>query len=875
MMGRWIKRTVWMLGAATLLAMPGVAAGQAGAMEAALATYDRRDYAGALAQFQQLGQQGVAEAQYMAGLMHHRGRGVAANGAEAARWYAMAANQNYPPALTNLGILYRDGEGVAADSKQAADLLRRASYLEDAAGQLAYGAMMINEAQEEADFIEGVTFMQLAAAQGNQIARDNLQNLRLNEAQTEAVAAKKQEVQRNIEAIRQIRAQEQAQKQQGGTQPRVQAGAGADQPVQPQQQPAQPPAQHGGTAPFGIQAQPDDELPGWRITAVQPNSIAAAAQLRPGDVIIDAKDGQGNGINIAPEQGAQVFRQVLQRQKFTLVIVRQGNDPPLFEINIERPAPGNAPGPGMGGGAPPQEGWGQPPAQPQQVQGGQKPFGVQVQPHEQMPGWVITAIQPGSTAEAMRLRPGDVLIDAKDARGQGIPISPDRGPDALRQVLGMGQFTLVVMRPGNDPPIFEINVQRAGAGAAPPQQPGGWPPQPGGGPQGRSPAQPVPSHAASHHNAPHGAIVMKKVTLHDPGMNNMPSHTLLAPRDWSVEGGAKWLSPQAYMSMPSLDAKVIAPDGRMVHLMGSGMALDIRPAPGLSMPTPRMGQIEKGYPIVPYPRDPQQWTQFIQMIYSQGRPGAQNIRVANQRIEPTLTQILRRQAEPSVRLIQAMNQQNQAMGTNMQSEFDTAFLLWDVSYQQNGRPYEELLGMGVGFTRSVSNVGFGPHEEVFWWIEPAMAFRVPAGEPLERHMPLFLAIANSAQPTPQWAKMKADHAANMLKGQQKLAAQMLEESRKRSRIISETSEEIRRMNQESYEYRNRVADRSSREFSEYIRDVETYHKPDGEEIQLPSGYNHVYRNGLDEYILTNDHLYNPNTDQSVNNLEWERINPAP
>ena len=33
---------------------------------------------------------------------------------------------------------------------------------------------------------------------------------------------------------------------------------------------------------------------------------------------------------------------------------------------------------------------------------------------------------------------------------------------------------------------------------------------------------------------------MTQRTLTDPGMGNMPSHTVLAPKDWTVKGGGWW-----------------------------------------------------------------------------------------------------------------------------------------------------------------------------------------------------------------------------------------------------------------------------------------------------------------------------------------------
>ena len=45
-------------------------------------------------------------------------------------------------------------------------------------------------------------------------------------------------------------------------------------------------------------------------------------------------------------------------------------------------------------------------------------------------------------------------------------------------------------------------------------------------------------------------VVMKSHVLIDKGMNNMNSHTILAPADWKVEGGGWWPSPPSPPPLP-------------------------------------------------------------------------------------------------------------------------------------------------------------------------------------------------------------------------------------------------------------------------------------------------------------------------------------
>ena len=163
-------------------------------LAAAHAAYDAEDFATALRGYEAIATKtGHREACYMAGLMHHRGRGTRVDGRRAAQWYGKAAAQDFPPALTNLGVLFRDGDGedFASDGGQARSYLRRAAYLADRAGQLAYAALLVNAPADEAERLEGLAFMRIAAERGDATAADNLARLRLDAPTERAISARR------------------------------------------------------------------------------------------------------------------------------------------------------------------------------------------------------------------------------------------------------------------------------------------------------------------------------------------------------------------------------------------------------------------------------------------------------------------------------------------------------------------------------------------------------------------------------------------------------------------------------------------------------------------------------------------------------------
>jgi len=170
---------------------------------------------------------------------------------------------------------------------------------------------------------------------------------------------------------------------------------------------------------------------------------------------------------------------------------------------------------------------------------------------------------------------------------------------------------------------------------------------------------------------------------------------------------------------------------------------------------------------------------------------------------------------------------------------------------------------GVTYFMNESEVG----QQILWTIEPSVSYRAEEGQ-LDANMPLLMSIANSVRPTPKWAQMKADHSAKMNQIAAKGAAD-------RSAIIANSHREIMKMIVDGDRDRQAVNDRSAYNFIKTIREVEDFQGPnDSTPVQLPHYYQHVYSNGAGEYIMTNDSLYNPNTDPLVNNKSWDAMKPV-
>ena len=95
----------------------------------------------------------------------------------------------------------------------------------------------------------------------------------------------------------------------------------------------------------------------------------------------------------------------------------------------------------------------------------------------------------------------------------------------------------------------------------------------------------------------------------------------------------------------------------------------------------------------------------------------------------------------------------------------------------------------------------------------------------------------------------------------------------RQRIQQQTAQDINRIRNETYQNQQRAQDAQHQQFSQYLRDVETYRNPDtGERVELSNQYGHAWTNGSGEYILSDSPNFNP--DQHLNG-SWTQMQQVP
>ncbi|MBI1336011.1 MAG: hypothetical protein GC164_03510 [Phycisphaera sp.] len=357
-----------------------------------------------------------------------------------------------------------------------------------------------------------------------------------------------------------------------------------------------------------------------------------------------------------------------------------------------------------------------------------------------------------------------------------------------------------------------------------------------------------------------GPVVMKEYPVTDPGMNNTVAYTLLVPKGWTVKGGLKRPVAQLYM-MPVLnDVAISAPDGRQVHLFPSMSFEFNRQAPGQSL-QPTLG----GNLYLDMPQSPGRW--LMEMAQRSPDPTVADLALVSEEDVPELTQALRQQNAAMFQSVQMLNQNGAALG--MAYKYDTQATLVKLQYTQNNLPLEE----SVLITWNCFITGMqGQAVSGNWGIPLMISLRGPIGTDY-MHDPVLNAITQAVRINPAWQQEMTKYWQEIARIQQRGAQQRQNDWARHNQKMNQINNDISDIITKGYAQRQAMQDAGHERATDAILDQTPYTTPDGQTVKLPSFYDHVYTDGNGTYLLNNDANYQPNTDPTVNSVDWQRIEP--
>jgi len=141
-----------------------------GSVKAGIEAWQRGDAAKAIMIWRDLAEKGDSDAAFNLGQAYRLGRGVAADSAQAKKWFEVAAKAGHVDAQVSLGLLLFD----SGSRREGLAWLGRAAERGEARALLVVGTALFNGDDLQQDAVKGYAYVSRAAAQGLPPAKETL-----------------------------------------------------------------------------------------------------------------------------------------------------------------------------------------------------------------------------------------------------------------------------------------------------------------------------------------------------------------------------------------------------------------------------------------------------------------------------------------------------------------------------------------------------------------------------------------------------------------------------------------------------------------------------------------------------------------------------
>jgi hypothetical protein len=368
------------------------------------------------------------------------------------------------------------------------------------------------------------------------------------------------------------------------------------------------------------------------------------------------------------------------------------------------------------------------------------------------------------------------------------------------------------------------------------------------------PANPAPNTSAAAGDPQGHSYRMKVVKAVDQsGFGRaIVSASMLVPVDWQSQGATTWNIKDACNGIQTT-LRSTGPDGRAYEVFPAfnwTWADDPKPMQQAAAQKAQMGT--RPCDVMP----PMSAQDYLRRNLPRLRPNAQLVGF-----------------EPAPKLMESLQQQAQqteqsARQYNLVQQVKFDAIKARVKYTLEGRPVEEwiLAAIVITGTRGPS-LNLQTMQQVQKYTYSCVAYtgaqRAPLGQ-LDSSQKFFEMIGSTFHWNPEWQNLIAGQAQAIQKIE-------LKGIRDRSAIVAKSADDTRIAQRQIYENQSKSEDRTSTQFSQYQRGVETYRNPStGETIDLDNNYGHAWVNNKGEYLLSDQAGFDPNA-VFKNNEDWKRL----
>jgi hypothetical protein len=349
-------------------------------------------------------------------------------------------------------------------------------------------------------------------------------------------------------------------------------------------------------------------------------------------------------------------------------------------------------------------------------------------------------------------------------------------------------------------------------------------------------------------------LVMKRVQVTGPGQDaahpTMPAYDLMIPSTWKIEGGVRFGGGPGgcFADLYAIALRATSADEATVFAAGPDDSWQYADDPSVlqSLNDPALRAHGVGGKPCPVARPMRAEDYIRQNILKLYPAGTTVVSVAP---FPQLNEIVRRR-------------RGLPPGNGNTGATRTEAVRVRLAYQKDGRDVEAWVAVCV--VVDIQPAGRGSFYDSH--ATSLVAFSAPKGQ-LDANDRLFQVIVASIQPEPQWVTYSSSVLSKLYQAQAQKVATI-------NRIRSQFYAREAQMINEETAAGMRGSNASVFHEDQNIRGVQTFRDPaTGRTQELSNLYDHAWRNGSDEYIMSNDPNFNPNEHLNGNWNELQAVNP--
>ena len=350
---------------------------------------------------------------------------------------------------------------------------------------------------------------------------------------------------------------------------------------------------------------------------------------------------------------------------------------------------------------------------------------------------------------------------------------------------------------------------------------------------------------------------MKRVQILDQqGFERpMPSGSMLIPTDWQFQGATTWNIKDVCNTVQT-SANATGPDGRAFEIFPLYTWVWADDPTALRQAAAQRAQFGS------HPCDvsaPLNAADYAKSVIPRIRP---NTAIAAIEPAPELLQKLQDTARQT---------EQAAAQYRLQQRVRADVVKARLKYNLDGRPVEEWVVVATFVTATL-----GPSYDMrtmrmtqaysYNCLASMVAERAPQGQ-LDANSKFFDLLNSTYRVDPQWQ-------ARVTQNAQQMQQIELKGIRDRSAIVSKNADDIRNIQQRSFENQQRAEDQNFKGFDQVIRGVESYRNPNtGETVELDNTYGHAWVSGNGTYLLSDQAGFNPNSTMQGSWTPLEHVKP--